>query len=97
MNDGFQTLAGADPVKFGAKKWLLLIVAAIGILFALSRRGPEEVAAYPAERVLRATTVDGVPYVLADDGNVFRVITERGTWTWVDRIFDCVSCRLFGC
>ncbi len=83
-------------MKFGAKKWLLLIVAAIGILFALSRRGPEEVAAYPAERVLRATTLDGVPYVLADDGNVFRVISERGTWTWVDRIFDPESiARMF--
>ena len=70
------------------KRWLLLITAGLLVLFALSRRGPEEVQAYPAERVLRTATLDGVPYVLADDGNIFRVISERRTWTWVDRIFD---------
>lgn len=50
--------------------------------------GPEEIAAYPAERVLRTAMLDAIQYKVADDGNVFRVIDERGTWTWVDRIFD---------
>jgi hypothetical protein len=49
---------------------------------------PEEVAAYVEHRVLRSAVHDGISYKLADDGNVFRVIEERGTWTWVDRIFD---------
>jgi len=79
---------GAIPVKFRSKRWFLAIALVVSALIVLWRRGPEEVQAYPAERVLRTSTIDGVPYVLADDGNVFRVITERGTWTWVDRVFD---------
>lgn len=75
-------------MKSRFKRWMLLITAAMLVLAVLRLRGPEEVQAYPAERVLRTTTLEGVPYVLADDGNVFRIISERGTWTWVDRIFD---------
>ncbi len=75
-------------MKSRFKLWILPIAAAMLVLVVLRLQGPEEVQAYPAERVLRTTTLDGVPYVLADDGNVFRIISERGTWTWVDRIFD---------
>jgi len=75
-------------VKSRVKRWILLIAAVLLVLGVLRLRGPEEVQAYPAERILRTTSLDGVPYVLADDGNVFRIINERGTWTWVDRIFD---------
>jgi hypothetical protein len=75
-------------MKLRSKGWILGAAAVVLMGLVLWQRGPEEVPAYPPERVLRTTTVDGVPYVLADDGNVFRVITERGTWTWVDRVFD---------
>ncbi len=79
---------GATPVKSRSKQWFLVLAGVVLAVFFLWQRGPEEVQAYPAERVLRTATLDGIPYVLADDGNVFRVITERGTWTWVDRVFD---------
>ena len=64
---------------------VLAVVFIVGVIFL---PGPEEIAAYSAERVLRTATLDGIQYQLADDGNVFRVIEERGTWTWVDRVFD---------
>jgi hypothetical protein len=57
-------------------------------LFVVLLQGPEEIPAYPAARVLRTAVNEGITYKLTDDGNVFRVIDERGTWTWVDRIFD---------
>jgi hypothetical protein len=59
-----------------------------GILFASWANKPVEISAYPDVRVLRTVALDGITYKLADDGNVFRVIDERGTWTWVDQIFD---------
>lgn len=71
--------------------WRTIIVAAIAFIFVVGLvqfRGPEEVTAYPANRVLRSAVLDGIIYKLADDGNVFRVIDERGTWTLVDRMFD---------
>ena len=67
------------------------IIAAMAVALApglLLLRRPVEISAYPAHRILRSAVLDGVSYKLADDGNVFRVISERGTWTWVDRIFD---------
>lgn len=70
----------------------LTIAAALccvaALLLAAWARQPKEIPAYPGNRVLRSAVLDGVSYKLADDGNVFRVIEERGTWTWVDRIFD---------
>ncbi len=65
---------------------LLAGAGAISLISLLQR--PEEVAARPDDAVLRSAVVDGIEYKLANDGNVFRVIEERGTWTWVDRIFD---------
>lgn len=59
-----------------------------GLLFAALAKQPHEIPAYAQKRVLRSAEQDGIEYKLADDGNVFRVIDERGTWTWVDRIFD---------
>lgn len=70
---------------------LMLAVAllcATGLLFAAWTKQPQEIPAYSEERVLRSAVHDGIAYKLVDDGNVFRVIDERGTWTWVDRIFD---------
>ncbi len=66
----------------------LVLLIALGLLLASKLQQPEEIPAYPENRVLRSAVQDGVSYKLADDGNVFRVIDERGTWTWVDRIFD---------
>ncbi|MDX1928778.1 MAG: hypothetical protein SFV81_19770 [Pirellulaceae bacterium] len=48
----------------------------------------EEVEPYPAQRILRTAAIEGIQYKLTDDGNVFRVIDERNTWSWVDRVFD---------
>ncbi len=64
-----------------------MLVAAAILMFSVANK-PEEISAYPDSRVLRTAMQDGISYKLADDGNVFRVIDERGTWTWVDRIFD---------
>jgi hypothetical protein len=64
------------------------LLAALGLLVALRAKRPTEIPAYPETRALRSAVVDGIAYKLADDGNVFRVIEERGTWTWVDRIFE---------
>jgi hypothetical protein len=66
----------------------LVVLMAFGLLLVSKWQQPEEIPAYPENRVLRSAAQDGVSYKLADDGNVFRVIDERGTWTWVDRIFD---------
>ncbi|MFO1062517.1 MAG: hypothetical protein U0892_01415 [Pirellulales bacterium] len=75
-------------MKFRSIIWTILFVVRLLVVVWLWRRGPEEVPAYASERVLQTATLDGVTYVLTDDGNVFRVINERGTWTWVDRVFD---------
>lgn len=75
-------------MKSSTKRWIGFLAALAGFLAVLVLRGPVEVPAYPKARVLRETNLDGVPHVLTDDGNVFRVISERGTWTWVDRVFD---------
>ncbi len=66
----------------------VIFLGSVSILVVSKLIKHEEISAYPAERVLRSAQRDGISYKLADDGNVFRVIDERGTWTWVDRIFD---------
>ena len=48
----------------------------------------EEVDPYPNDRILRSAAIEGIQYRLTDDGNIFRVLDERNTWTWVDRVFD---------
>ena len=76
------------PSRVWRRFVLLAMFAAILAAVLSPFWGPKEIPAYSADRVLRSAVLDGISYKLADDGNVFRVINERGTWTWVDRIFD---------
>ena len=49
--------------------WRTIIVAAIAFIFVVGLvqfRGPEEVTAYPANRVLRSAVLDGIIYKLAE-------------------------------
>lgn len=64
-------------MKSRFKRWMLLMQPPVLVLAVLRLRGPEEVQAYPAERVLRTTTLQGVPYALADDGNVLRCVGKN--------------------
>jgi hypothetical protein len=66
----------------------VVVLGTVSLFVVSMLNQPEEIAAYSEERVLRSAQQDGITYKLSDDGNVFRVIDERGTWTWVDRIFD---------
>lgn len=68
-------------------RWGIMGSVALLALFWYFQR-PAEVEPYPTERVLRSAAIDGINYRLTDDGNVFRVVDERNTWSWVDRIFD---------
>jgi hypothetical protein len=58
----------------------LFVIIGLGLLFASRLDQTEEIAAYPENRVLRSARLEGITYKLADDGNVFRVIDERGTY-----------------
>ncbi len=72
----------------GVKIVLLAFFVLVASALLLRLRSHVEIPAYPDEHVLRSAVLEGVTYKLADDGNIFRVIDERGTWTHVDRIFD---------
>ncbi len=73
------------------KRFLLLSLICLAIVLSLAwlrSRRAVEIAPYPTDKILRSAAIDGIQYKLTNDGNVFRVIDERNTWSWVDRVFD---------